>query len=82
MIDLNSEQTAIRDGVAAVFSRFPDQARFGTGLSQDDARHGVPQHAAQVRRVRGVLEGLSVSIATPDEARSILALKGRDNVAS
>jgi uncharacterized protein (DUF849 family) len=38
-------------------------------------------NADQVRRVRGILEGLSLSIATPDEARSILALKGGDNVA-
>jgi uncharacterized protein (DUF849 family) len=38
-------------------------------------------NAAQVRRVRSILEGLSLSIATPDEARSILALKGADNVA-
>src|SRR3954471_16770812 len=37
-------------------------------------------NAAQVRRVRSILEGLSLSIATPDEARSMLALKGADNV--
>ncbi|MGE8612527.1 MAG: 3-keto-5-aminohexanoate cleavage protein [Achromobacter veterisilvae] len=37
-------------------------------------------NAVQVRRVRGILEGLSLSIATPDEARGLLALKGRDNV--
>lgn len=38
-------------------------------------------NAAQVRRVRGILEGLSLQVATPDEAREILALKGADNVA-
>jgi len=37
--------------------------------------------AVQVRRVRTVLEALSLEIATPDEARRILALKGRDQVA-
>ncbi|CAB3867656.1 3-keto-5-aminohexanoate cleavage protein [Achromobacter piechaudii] len=37
-------------------------------------------NAAQVRRIRRILEGLSLSIATPDEARELLALKGRDNV--
>jgi uncharacterized protein (DUF849 family) len=37
-------------------------------------------NATQVRRVRTILEGLSLPIATPDEARSILALKGADNV--
>jgi uncharacterized protein (DUF849 family) len=38
-------------------------------------------NAAQVQRVRNILEGMSLSIATPDEARSILALKGANNVA-
>jgi uncharacterized protein (DUF849 family) len=38
-------------------------------------------NAAQVRRVRSILEGLSLSIATPDDARKILSLKGADNVA-
>ena len=38
-------------------------------------------NAEQVRLVRGIVEGLGVGIATPDEARAILALKGRDAVA-
>jgi uncharacterized protein (DUF849 family) len=38
-------------------------------------------NAAQVTRVRSILEGLSLSIATPDEARQILSLKGPNNVA-
>jgi uncharacterized protein (DUF849 family) len=38
-------------------------------------------NAAQVRRVRSILEGLSLTIATPDEARAILSLKGAQNVA-
>ncbi|WP_349607807.1 MULTISPECIES: BKACE family enzyme [Cupriavidus] len=38
-------------------------------------------NAAQVRRVRSILEGLSLDIATPDEAREILGLKGHNNVA-
>lgn len=37
--------------------------------------------AVQVGLVRQVIEGLGKSIATPDEARSILALKGADQVA-
>jgi len=37
-------------------------------------------NADQVRRIRGILEALSLEIATPDEAREILALKGRDQV--
>ena len=37
--------------------------------------------AEQVRKIRQVLEGLSLEIATPDEARKMLKLKGKDNVA-
>jgi uncharacterized protein (DUF849 family) len=38
-------------------------------------------NAAQVKRVREILAGLSLQIATPDEARDMLALKGAGNVA-
>jgi uncharacterized protein (DUF849 family) len=34
-----------------------------------------------VRKIRGILEALSLEIATPDEAREILCLKGIDKVA-
>ncbi len=37
-------------------------------------------NAAQVRRIRAVLEALSLEPATPAEARQILALKGREAV--
>ncbi len=37
-------------------------------------------NADQVRRVRGILEGLGLEVATPDEARAILKLKGRNEV--
>lgn len=37
-------------------------------------------NAQQVRQVREIIEGLSLEIATPDEAREILQLKGRDRV--
>ena len=38
-------------------------------------------NAEQVTKVRGIIEGLGLSIATPDEAREILQLKGADRVA-
>lgn len=38
-------------------------------------------NAAQVRQVRQIVEGLGLEIATPDEARQILSLKGGDQVA-
>jgi uncharacterized protein (DUF849 family) len=34
-----------------------------------------------VRKIRRILEELSFEIATPDEARKMLGLKGRDKVA-
>jgi uncharacterized protein (DUF849 family) len=37
-------------------------------------------NAAQVRRIRTVIEALSLEVATPDEARQMLRLKGRQNV--
>jgi uncharacterized protein (DUF849 family) len=40
----------------------------------------APDNAAQVTKVRGVLEGLGYEVATPAEVREILELKGADNV--
>ena len=37
-------------------------------------------NAAQVTQIRKVIEGLGLEVATPDEAREILALKGGDRV--
>ncbi|WP_454740270.1 3-keto-5-aminohexanoate cleavage protein [Cupriavidus necator] len=37
-------------------------------------------NAEQVRKIRRILEELSLEIATPDEARAMLGLKGRDKV--
>jgi len=38
-------------------------------------------NAEQVRLIRQILEGMSLEVATPDEAREILSLKGGDQVA-
>ncbi|MEA5501509.1 3-keto-5-aminohexanoate cleavage protein [Halotia wernerae UHCC 0503] len=38
-------------------------------------------NADQVTKVRGIIEGLGLELATPAEARAILALKGGDKVA-
>lgn len=40
----------------------------------------APSNAAQVERVRQIIEGLGLQVATPAEAREILALKGGDAV--
>ncbi len=41
----------------------------------------APSNAAQVQRARTLIESLSLQVATPDEARQMLQLKGRENVA-
>lgn len=38
-------------------------------------------NAVQVEKVRQIIEGLGLAVATPDEAREILSLKGGDQVA-
>lgn len=38
-------------------------------------------NAAQVRQVRQIIEGLGLGVATPDEARALLELKGKEAVA-
>jgi uncharacterized protein (DUF849 family) len=40
----------------------------------------APSNAAQVQKARQIIEGLGLEIATPTEAREILALKGGDAV--
>jgi uncharacterized protein (DUF849 family) len=42
--------------------------------------HLAQSNAEQVRMVRRIIEGLGRSVATPDEARAILSLKGGDRV--
>lgn len=41
----------------------------------------APSNAAQVTKVRSIIESLGHTVATPDEARSRLGLKGADRVA-
>jgi uncharacterized protein (DUF849 family) len=40
----------------------------------------APSNAAQVRQVRKIIEGLGLDVATPDEARTLLQLKGAAKV--
>ncbi len=68
--------------IAAMSAARGDNVRVGLEDSLWDGPGTLAaSNAAQVRRVRTILEGLSLSIATPDEARSILSLKGAANVA-
>ncbi len=55
--------------------------RVGLEDSLYDGRELARSNADQVRRIRTVLDALSLEVATPAEARSMLALKGGDRVA-
>lgn len=46
----------------------------------DGPGHLAETNAAQVRRIRSIIEALSLEVATPDEARTMLGLKGADAV--
>ena len=55
--------------------------RVGIEDSLWDGRGSLAKtNADQVRRIRSILEALSLEVATPDEARAMLQLKGRSNV--
>ncbi|MBZ9722747.1 3-keto-5-aminohexanoate cleavage protein [Mesorhizobium sp. CO1-1-11] len=55
--------------------------RVGLEDSLYDGRQLAKSNADQVRRIRGILDGLSLEVATPADARDMLALKGGDRVA-
>ena len=37
-------------------------------------------NADQVRKIRGIMEGLDLEVATPSDVRQLLQLKGKENV--
>jgi uncharacterized protein (DUF849 family) len=68
--------------VAAMAAAMGGNVRVGL----EDSLWGGPgrlaeSNAEQVRLVRQIIEGLGLSVASPDEAREILQLKGGDQVA-
>jgi uncharacterized protein (DUF849 family) len=67
--------------VAAMAASMGGHVRVGLEDSLWLGRGELAQtNAAQVERVRQIIEGLGLEVATPDEAREILALKGADKV--
>jgi uncharacterized protein (DUF849 family) len=68
--------------IAAMSAALGGHVRVGL----EDSLWGGPgrlasSNAEQVRTVRGILEGLGLAVASPDDARQLLALKGRAGVA-
>jgi uncharacterized protein (DUF849 family) len=67
-------------GVAATAAAQGGNVRVGLEDSLWDGPGRLAKsNADQVRRVRGLLEGLGLAVASADEARAMLHLKGRDN---
>jgi uncharacterized protein (DUF849 family) len=67
--------------VAAISAAIGGHVRVGLEDSLWEGPGKLAQNSAvQVRRIRAVIEALSLEIATPSEARQMLQLKGRDNV--
>lgn len=68
-------------GLAAIAAAQGGNVRVGLEDSLWDGPGQLARsNADQVRRVRGLLEGLGLELASPAEARSMLGLKGRDAV--
>ncbi len=62
------------------FGRGTVRVRLGDSLWRSRGRLSET-NSAQVLQARKIIEGLGLEIATPDEAREILALKGADKTA-
>jgi uncharacterized protein (DUF849 family) len=54
--------------------------RVGLEDSLFKSRDQLATNQEQVRQVRQIIEGLGLTVATPDEAREILQLKGQHAV--
>ena len=68
-------------GLAATAAAQGGNVRVGLEDSLWDGPGRLAQsNADQVRRVRGLLEGLGLAVASANEARAMLRLKGRDQV--
>jgi uncharacterized protein (DUF849 family) len=69
-------------GIAATAAAQGGNVRVGLEDSLWDGPGQLARsNADQVRRVRGILESLGLAVATPAEARAMLKLKGRGEVA-
>ena len=67
--------------LAAISASIGGNVRVGLEDSLWDSPGKLAEsNAAQVRRVRSIIEALSLETATPEEARTLLKLKGRNNV--
>lgn len=69
-------------GLAATASQMGGNVRVGLEDSLFISRGKLAEsNAQQVTKIRGIVEDLGCEVATPDEARELLGLKGGDRVA-
>ena len=68
-------------GIATTASQMGGNVRVGLKDSHFITWALAQSNAEQVRKIRRIIEDLSCEVATPDEAREILGLKGGDQVA-
>jgi uncharacterized protein (DUF849 family) len=66
--------------IAAMAAAMGGHLRVGLEDSLWMGRGRLATNQDQVRLARQIVEGLGLTIATPDEAREILHLKGKDRV--
>jgi uncharacterized protein (DUF849 family) len=66
--------------IAAMSAAMGGHVRVGLEDSLFKARDVLATNQEQVRQARQIIEGLGLTVATPDEARQILQLKGKDRV--
>jgi uncharacterized protein (DUF849 family) len=67
-------------GVCAMAAAMGGNVRVGLEDSLWKGAGQLATNAEQVQQVRRIIEGMGLALATPDEAREILQLKGKDRV--
>ena len=72
---LGQMRTGAASGVATRYMARPDASEVGLFGTGTQARTQILA-VCKVRKIRQVIEGLSLDIATPAEAREMLSLKG------
>lgn len=69
------------NGMATVATQLGGNIRVGLEDSLFISRGELAtSNAQQVAKIRGIIEQLGCDVATPDEARELLSLKGSDEV--
>ena len=77
---IHKREVDVHAGTAGVGDRFWHEGQNDPAVIGHFAGHQAEKYDV-VHRFDGIIEGLGMQVATPDEARQILSLKGGDKVA-